>query len=607
MSVILPDKETAIWTQPNIGEIFGSIWASWNLDLISNRGRLKISPKTKIVADSDDGGLSALIKPVGFLRTAARGSDEWWALCNQGLFRTNANTDPTSTWIADATTNTPTTALSSLYSDLVEFSGNLLVTLKTDIARLVSGTWTADWWTGAGTLNQRALVNAIQHPLCVGFNNLTLIGDQVVLGDALGVKGQASIHIIDSASVVTINRLIFGKEFEVIWIKSSNSEYYIGCRNKINGQGKVFVWDGSSENFNFDYEIGSDRTWAGIIKDEVCHTINGNGQLMKYNGGGFTEVARLPVTDNKYEKWGDALATPAVHRNGMELINNKINILLDSRVGSLVMLENFLSGIWEYDEEMGLHHRVSISNNQSTDLDTGSPFIDLPGALKETSKDVSAFLAGCQVPTDNSTTIGVIVKFDTWTGSNIADSTTKAGYLITTQIRGSSVEETWQKLYPVFKKLANSTDRIIIKYRLAKKTFGSRSTDAAKACTWADSTSFTSASSQAWSGVAIGDEIEILSGKGAGFSAHITNIVDGGATFTITIDTTFPSASGTFLCRVNNWIQLDAISSQEIEWEDFDIDNESIWIQLKIYLIGKGDSPEVEKLIITSTAKTKAE
>lgn len=601
--------QNLIAKQNNLGELISEIWSSWNLDLTSENGRIKISPRTKKVNTDSDSGLGALVKPFAIKRSQARGSDEWWVGCNQKLFYSNASPSPFTSLIADGTANSPTTALDTLYSDIEEFSGNLIVTLKTDIARLVAGTWTATWWTGAGTLNQRAMVTGIPHAAKVGFNNLLLVADQVVSANEAGkgeAAGQASVHAIDIASNVSLNRLLFKKQFKVTFILSSSTEYWIGLSHKFSGRAEVARWDGSSVNFNDSFKLNDKDVYSGVILDEVPHVVDGRGRLLAFGGSGFKEVGRLPIANDKYIRWGADNSASPIHRNGMAIVNGKVNMFVGS--STTRFSENMNCGIWEHDENIGLYHKYGITNGNSTSAaDMMSPLVDYPGPIVETEHAYGTIFGGCRMTSDNGTTwVNMTFLLDIIdSNGNITDTTLKVGYLVTKKMTGAWLEENWSRMAMTFDKLLNSTDRIYIKYRTDFKNY---TNSWFKFCTWSTTTQFTSASSQTWSDVSVGDEVEILEGKGAGICAKITAISLVSTTYTITIDYAVSGASNgdTFAVRVQNWTVLpynssqDYISDQTLRYQDLPVNDKATELQLKIVMFGKGDSPKLTIILSKS-------
>lgn len=586
--------------QTNRGEFSGDMWASWNLDLTSNIGKIRVSPHTESLAST--AGLATLVKPVAFVRNLSGSGavDTYFSVCNQRIISTPV---ASISWVADDITNSPTTALDSLYSDAVSFNGSLIVSLKTDVAKLTSGTWTAAWWTG--TIGGATLTTGIAHPLCVSFNNLLLIGNG------------SNVASVDITGTFDDTAIILPNEYEVIWMRSSNSAVWIGARHKFGGRAKVFMWDGYSENYNGDYEVGSSITFAGVIKDGVCHTVNGNGKLMAFNGGGFTEVARFPIADDKVNTFDDNLTTYPINinKNGIEVIDNNIHILINATVestgGTSFLLSNMLSGVWEYTPETGLHHKYSIGKNESNVLEFGSPLLVMAGALFPTG-DKRKFLAGVQMyvadGSSTSTELGNIVGIN-------QDAKKKFGYIITPQIHTQNVEEIWNKIYLLYSKLKQTGDFISVKYRQSVNnipTPNQISSTGSLYGTWTSTTTFTTTLSY-FSGVSIGDEIEIMSGEGAGLSATITDISFATPTYTVTIDYTLTGASGTFNFKTSNWVLIDSITDLITTNKEFSVEKNSNWIQFKICLYGLGsltyslaDSPELEKLIIKSSPQLKA-
>ena len=598
MDIRIPEKR--IPKQFNLGELFGDFWASFNLDLTSSLGRVKISQRTAAITTSAT--VATLINPAAIVRSKARAAanvDEWWALCNQVLVRTDNNTDPSTAYAADNTANSPTTNLSSSVSDMVDFSGNLIVTLLTDISRLVAGTWTASWWVT--TLGKRAMATGIPHPLKVIFNNLLLIGDQVVTNNEAGkgeIAKQPSVHTIDTASNVSLNRLLFPAEFKVIFIITTSTDAWIGCSNILSENARMFRWDGSAINYNNSYRIPTDTVLAGVVKDDIPYVVNGDGRLLKFNGNGFAEEARLPIANEKKRSWTEVLP----HKNGIAVIAGKINMLIGAGAGSTIkQIENMNAGIWEYDEEIGLYHKHGVTNNQGSVIDFGSPIIKFAGALVETKKSQGTFVAGASVYTDEgvSTNIGLLFCLD------VTDSTLKLGYFISRKFQTGFLEEHWKQMAVIFSKLLNTTDKIYLKYRTDFKNYTTPADN--KVATWASTTTFTSASSQYWTDVSVGDEIEILSGKGAGLCAKITALSLVASTWTVTIDYTATGVSTeSFTLRVRNWTVLpysstqDYISDQAIRYQDLPISDKSTEIQFKLLMFGTGDSPEINSLVAKS-------
>jgi len=576
MSLIrIPSLEDKKLIQLNKGEFSGNIWASYNINLLDNPGKLQLSPQTEILTDSDDD--AQLTYPVGFVNTKADGgSEKWWALCHQALFKTAGS--GVGSFAQDAIDGTPTTALHRLYSDLVAYNDDMMVSLRTDIAKLdISGGWDSTWWTV--TLGEETLTNNVDHPLRI-FQNKLLIGDANM------------VHTVDSSDNVSNSRLTFTKDYQVVWIRESGDNVWIGCKNIRSGNAKVFLWDGFSENFNAGYDIIGKECYAGVIKDGIPYTVNKAGELLVFDGSGFSPIGIFPVFSERNKELG---VVPAVQRNGMVVSDSEILILLNAQYTDNLtnLIENQLSGVWAFSKENGLYHKYSLTkDNGAGILDYGSPGIDSVGALKVINKSKGKLLIGA-ILYENKLAETLFHAIEI---INVDDDIANIGYFITPQIPNSGIKEAWQKIYLKFKKLANATDKIIIKKRTEKKSMGDL--DEPVECVWTDTDTFTS--TEDWSEVSAGDEIEIISGKGSGLSANITSITEDGGTYTIVINETIAGASGTISVRASNWTVVGTIDDQNLTFQDFLLDTRSIWIQFKIVLFGTGSSPEIEEIQIRS-------
>jgi len=579
-NIRFPQQELPAWTQHNHGEFLGDLVSTFNVDM-SLKGKIYPSSTVKKAKDEDDD--AQLTTPVAFVRTSADSTDRWWALCGSYLFKSSNNTTYT-IFAQDAISDTPT-ALSYIYSDMIEFEDTLLVSGLTDIWRLTAGTWDATWWTS--TIGGAALTTATPHPICNGFNNLVLIGNGNVIAS------------VDKAGNFVDVRLTFRTEFEVSWIRSSSNQYWIGCRNKVNGEGKIYKWDGRSDNFNNEYDInGADTPMACVIKDDIPYVITNVGQLLRYTGGGFDEVAKLPIADRPKQMgvsnaggWNDGNTIPRmVHRNGMTLLGGKINILLAAKVGANLALslryETFPSGIWELGDS-GLTHRYTITRDND---DRGKLYLLEVGALVQTNRISRDFLVGAKLYKNNDDSINGIFY-------NIpSDGSPKTASIILTKIRTQDINQNITKLRIKFDKMFSSDDKIVFKYRTTedKSTYSIQLT-----CIWTNGTTFTTSSSGK-DNMEVGNEVTCYLGKGSGQIAHIVSIT-GTTTKTVVLDETIAGASSTetFVGIIRDWKKLESLASTTDYSSELSLPEAgaSEWIQLKVYFISQGqESPLLESL-----------
>ena len=590
MIVKFPDKNNT-WRQQNSGDLSGNIWASWNLDLQSNPGRVRVSPHTVLLLDETDG--TWVVYPCSVSVGDFDGTSRYWVVGDDVMMKSTQSFPNNGTWVQDTLTGTPTD-LNHLYSDSVEWDGSLFVSTGAGNIAKLSTTWDNDWWTATVGGAQINPVPATGIHLGKAFNNLLLIGNGNKIASAKLVGG---VPTLDSNE-----RLLFPDEFQTVWIRSAGSMVYFGCRNKNGGQASVFAWDGYSENFNFQYKINGSECFAGVIKDEICYTMNERGELLAFNGGGFSQIARLPVFNSDYNL-DDSFTIPInVGRNSMAVQNNEIYILVAGSVSFITTpsnyayLENQLSGVWGYNPETGLTHRYSINNNTGY----GSPVITRSGFLFPTDKNSGNFLIGASMPIDAENYVDNQLRHGILDIDNYeTDEDDKIGYFITPKIQAEGIEDMWQKTYLVIKKFLSSSSKVHVKYRTDYEDFGTMGVGISLTKgTWVTTSSFTVADA---SEVEAGDEIEIMSGYGSGLSANISSV---NGTL-IAIDESYTGATGTMLLRASNWKKVGTdIDTQGLSSFELPVGIPSSNIQFKVVMFFHGKE-EIENFTVVSSPQIK--
>lgn len=586
--ISLPPQDSKRWAKAPEGEVFGNIIVTKNIDLLDNYGKVKLSRRTfRIFDDGDDADFEV---PVAAIQTNADGTDRWWVLTqsnttstSDGLMFKSTNTQPDSSWAQDAIASSPTDCVDNMVIFGEATTDRLYVARDTDIAELENGAWVADWWTNASHQNQSALTSSNPHPIHK-FLNLLLIPDGNV------------VHTSDDSEVVTINRLQLPTDQSIVWIKDDGIRVFFGCRHTRGGQGLVFPWDGTSETHDEPLEVFGSRSFSGVSKNGIMHTINDIGQLLAFNGSAFEEIDHLPIKDTSL-LWEDDLAAPfnrVIHPNGMAIIDGDIHVLINGAIAGTVQdnYERMPSGIWRYNEKTGFHNRYALGQfDGTTDVDWGAPSISRVGMIIETNKRDGRFLAGARVWTQSATELNALIGDQ--------NSATNRGYFITSELSASSALELWQRVHLLFRPFETSTDRIVVKYRVTKDANFENISPSNQRCniTWSSTTVFTCTAST-FNNAAIGDEVEILQGKGAGALAHISAISLGG-TDTITLDEAIPNVVNTDTAdaRVQNWIKLGTISDTAIQKKLFTIVKRATFIQFKVELRGDSVTPEIQKLL----------
>lgn len=165
------------------------------------------------------------------------------------------------------------------------------------------------------------------------------------------------------------------------------------------------------------------------------------------------------------------------------------------------------------------------------------------------------------------------------------------GYFITPKLNSSENEDLYNEIVIKHKPLRDD-EKIIIKYRTVEKVglpFGSLDKGGTVVGTWTDTDTFTTTLDM--TNASVGDEIEIIAGKGAGILAHISSLVNNSGTWTVNLDEAFPTATNgeTMYFYVNNFQKLGEITKANTEGIDYlpiSLDKNSKFLQLKVEMRG---------------------
>lgn len=174
------------------------------------------------------------------------------------------------------------------------------------------------------------------------------------------------------------------------------------------------------------------------------------------------------------------------------------------------------------------------------------------------------------------------------------------GYFVTPKLYSSEGEDVFNRITLKYKELTQD-DEIVVKYKNIDKsylpsqfeTFDPSFTDV----TWTNQTTFTTKLDL--QDAVVGDEVEIISGAGAGITSHISSISRSDETYTVTLEDTIDliTASDTSKVYVDNFKKLGTITKDHPErYKSFTLNKKSEWIQVKVELKGRGIT--IEELIV---------
>lgn len=592
----IPNNQT--WIQPNEGDIFGNLLSSCNLDLISKKGDLRISPRMLLNSESGTSPTLGMGIPCAF-KYFRSNSGDLWTIAGSKIYFASGGVQNTA--FEQETNGSAPTNLNSDYSDMEVYNNALYFSgASTTLYKFTTG-------SGYSSLTNRFVDSSGLHDLEVfrATNRLYFVDDNS--------KSVGSIDTSDTAATLgsqyTLNDLVDGSTEVISWIKSTSSRIFIGTINYSGTNGYVYAWDGSQTTPNSSYRLDSAGSLACVIKDDTPYIIDANGRLLVFNGATFTGsngnqyLSKFPVVDSILGTYFGTATTRFIHYNGMCLDRDgNIMMLINASpwttgFPSSVLSENCQSGIWLYNPNNGLHHINSLSRTKSTEsiTDYGQKklsavgaisYIQLPDNALTAGTTNGTYIVGAQYFADDLSTLNGIFYND----SN--DTLQKSGYFVTPKIYASTFKDSFDMFYARFKKFANATDKIVIKVRTDEEDSEEGS------ITWLSSTNnnvFNTTASL--SGFEKGDEVEILQGNLAGICSTIDEI-DGA--YTIKMTDTFSGLSSLSgdkgVARFQKWKTIATLTTTDDDSLMKKIDElGSTWIQFKVWVIvtGKWDFHDI--------------
>lgn len=590
----IPNAKTKKWTQPNVSDILGDLWASFNLDLTENRGAIRLGKRLLINTNTSDvaeiTSYPAAFKVLGTVKYAIAGAS------GTGYAFSNSTAYPGASTFSKITAATSPTTVDSAYSDMEVSNGNLYVSTKSNTVHCFDGSSWTSFTVGAADAGSTHMMTSFG-----GRTYMTKL-------KSLIQSWNSSNSVADPGNQYTLQ--LGNSDSNVItFLRSSANRIWIGTVNTLGGKGYIYEWDGSSTQATRAYRLEAAGALACVIKDDIPYVVDSNGDLLVWNAGNFQKITGLNRRRNKL------LFNPLssindrfIHPNGMSIVEGNINILIDGRnydnsAASTSLEETIPSGIWEYTSDTGLYHKHSfgLSRAAGTITDYGQARIVGAGALAElnipstTPTRNGTFLAGASYYTTATVSTSAIFYDD----SN--DTEQKAGYLVTTKLQSSGITDNFLKIFPKYRKFLASTDRMILKYRTSEQE------PTEMTITWvAGSTQFTTTDSN-MANYAVGDEVEIVAGNGAGMCSHITAISENAGTYTVTVDLTYNSSTATAKARLQKWVEIGTISDQGSSFKQFNLPrdcSDKTWIQFKVWMLFTGKD-ELISLNVMNTENQK--
>lgn len=563
----IPNRDGLI-RQSNDGDIFGELSETFNINLSSSKGKIKVSNKLVKILDYED-HLNGTAQSINDLLIW---DSRYFLFTEDEVWSCSVNQDPT-----DPTKWTEVSSIGDLdiTSTASIFDGQLRITLSTDILAWDGATDDSDWWTNV--IGGTALTANFPHV------------SEVVQSqkETFYVTDKDKVHYVEKGGTpktVTLDSNVVacclaGGLSGAMWAGTYNST-----------SGKAYVYEiytgevvGSTAVYHQAYQINANAVLGIWMYNNTPYIFTSRGDVQQFNGVAFVTVAELPFkfTGRNFEGIRDGYVDPEnhkrpVHPRGVKVSNNSAFININTKDDNTMYAVNTRthSGVWEFDHNTNqLTHRFSFAHS-STDYGTSRQTFSYP--ILPVNNRFTFLMAGGHDLVDETSSENLYMTDPTETGQ---------GWFITSEITSQSLTDAYEAVYHKAKTMSDG-EEIVTQWRTSK-----RDTVYATA-NWISTTSFTSTDDM--STVAEGDLIRVSHGYGSGEYANVVSISASTNTYTVVVDReiglvgevsytysdNFHKAADTYTQAdkefkkmgdfgVNPWIQFMVILKGDIEYRQF--------------------------------------
>jgi len=559
----VPDERG--WLQVGMGDLYGNLVASKNVDTTTSPGKLKLARPLKQVA-------TATTLTDDHVEGFAMLDEKMYAVTDSDLYSASA---PYTSWSTEDIT--PANA-----QDIVAYDGQLVITTDDDLDAYDGSTYTSDWWTSAGgTSLTNASVTKWPHIL-----ESNPIEKEVIVTDVNKVRSYNGA-ISGGGSFFTCT---LPDQFVATCIKRAIRKRWIGTYTEDGEQAMVFEWDGGAAKATDGFPAGGKAVLAMELVDNAPLIVNERGEIKLFNGAGFTTKARFPFSLKPV--FADGVETGLIQKNnssrpihpkGMRRQGNKVKISVgyaDVNDNDLPVDGNTPAGIWELNlDTWSLTHSASPSNDFVVRKTGPIMLID-----DDAGRIVASFTRN--VSSDEE---GIWIE-------DLGD-TTNYGYFVTSEMPAKSVLDVFDRVYN--KAVMGDSDEVVVKYRTSTNV---NLPVYAEDVAWTGTTTFNT--TEDLSNVSVGDEVEVLSGQGVGRLAHITALEASASVYTVTVDEAIGSDTATSTVKFDNFKKIPTtFTASDGELKSLGIGAAGTWCQLKIELRGSNGYPEYREVLVNSNNK----
>jgi len=570
---VIPSKDTKKFVVDNASMSRGNIYATYNIMLDADVGKIKLNPPMASVFTSGDTadfanptGMITAINPIGTSSLYILTTEGWRGVWVSGLTG--------GTYQKLSGTNSPQTATDAS-SDICMFLGagdseQIVVSTNRGIHHnsptSIQGVWALE--AISGSTPTFTLIPFSET------NRLYLVQKKKI------ISMDTTYTLASTGAYTQVNGL-----FNITCARASSKAIWYAQSGLYSGdKSKIYEWDGVATNPTAIYVISTPFILAITILDDLPVAIDGRGRLWFYDGYTFKlkDGVNIPVRE-------DYVASQVinVHRNGMITDKGKIFILVGSNYSTLNTTERGLCGIWCYDPDIGLYHYSSPN---------GLSHIYTPLVLAKTLGE-NTYAAGFKgYITDTSTELSI---FSGWTGIR-DEGLVRTGFITTQFLESKNLTDMFASIGIKFRKMIDTAAKIEVKYRTWKNI------ECNAQITWTSTTTFTASTiilngtggSAYCTPVAIGDEVMVQDGTNCGLIAQITARSDAGGTATCTIDRTATLGTGTSYAMFSNYKLLKTITNDGSTFKNIALGIPATMLQVKLVMQWREYYDEVQEILI---------
>lgn len=234
------------------------------------------------------------------------------------------------------------------------------------------------------------------------------------------------------------SKVILPANFYVTGIAYFNDNLYIGTMNRQGGKAAMYVWDGTGTAAQSVYEVDSVIIWDVTAYEDSIVVITGSGQLLRFNGSGFTQLSALPIY------YSDRMMADetnlAMYRNTLKANGDLLYINWSSDAYTY-KINDQPDGIWCYDPKVGMYHRYALSGAvaiydtiSTSDVNTGTDIITVTTAPITGTE--------CIYNADGSTVIGGLTHGEKYYVIYVSATTIKLAATLADANAGTAIDLT---------------------------------------------------------------------------------------------------------------------------------------------------------------------